>query len=80
LPRRKKRGADAAAAASEQDGAAASQERPAFHDPDGFNGCPRCGTLNFRRSRRNWLQKELLRRPPMVRCNACGYRFPAPQV
>lgn len=78
LLRRKKRGADAGASA--QPDAAIPQERPAFHDPDGFNGCPRCGATNFRRSRRNWLQRELLRRPPMVRCAACGYRFPAPQV
>jgi len=80
LRRRKKRGADVAAGALEQADTAAAQERPAFHDPDGFNGCPRCGTMNFRRSRRNWLQREVLRRPPMVRCAACGYRFPAPQV
>lgn len=80
LPRRKKRGADVAAGTFEQADAATAQERPAFHDPDGFNGCPRCGARNFRRSRRNWLQRELLRRPPLVRCAACGYRFPAPQV
>lgn len=79
LRRRKRRRAEAGVE-PEQNETAISQERPAFHDPDGFNGCPRCGAMNFRRSRRNWLQRELLQRPPMVRCADCGYRFPAPQV
>jgi hypothetical protein len=51
-----------------------------FYDPDGFNGCPRCGEMKFTRSRRGWLERGLLRHPPMVRCSGCGYRFPAPQV
>jgi hypothetical protein len=76
LSRRKKRAADAAA--PEQ--ATASQAPVAFYDPDGFNGCPRCGDMRFHRSRRGWVQRQVLRQPPMVRCAACGYRFPAPQV
>ncbi len=51
-----------------------------FYDPDGFNGCPRCGETRFRRSRRTWLDRVVFRHPPMVRCSACGYRFPAPQL
>ena len=51
-----------------------------FRDPDGFNGCPKCGELRFDRSRRTWLELKLLGRPPMARCASCGYRFPVPQV
>src|SRR5579863_2189010 len=51
-----------------------------FHDPDGFNGCPRCGEKHFHRSQRGWLERVLLRRPPMARCVACRHRFPIPQV
>jgi hypothetical protein len=51
-----------------------------FYDPDGFNGCPHCGEMRFHRSHRGWFERSLLRHPPMVRCSACGYRFPAPQV
>jgi len=76
LLRRRKRAADAATA--EQ--ATGAQLPVTFYDPDGFNGCPRCGDMSFQRSRRGWVQREVLRQPPMVRCAACGYRFPAPQV
>jgi hypothetical protein len=50
-----------------------------FNDPDGFNGCPRCGIMAFYRARRKWFER-LMRRPPMARCADCGYRFPVPQV
>jgi hypothetical protein len=59
---------------------AASQGPAVFYDPDGFNGCPRCGDMRFHRSHRGWFERRLLRHPPMVRCSDCGYRFPAPQV
>jgi hypothetical protein len=79
LPRRKKRTTEAEAA-SEEAAAAPVQDPAAFYDPDGFDGCPRCGRMKFHRSRRGWLERGVLRHPPMVRCSACGYRFPAPQV
>ena len=63
--------------ASEGEGPPAAER---FRDPDGFHGCPRCGEDRFRRSRRNWIDRVLLRRPPMARCEECGYRFPIPQV
>ena len=88
LSRRKKRPANTGTEPEQINGAAdpsataspASQDPAAFYDPDGFNGCPRCGEMRFHRSRRNWLESAVLRRPPMVRCSECGYRFPAPQL
>ncbi len=41
--------------------------------------CPRCGSKNFRRSRRRWYE-QVLRRSPMARCRACRARFPYPWV
>ena len=52
----------------------------AAYDPDGFNGCPRCGEPEYRRSSRNWFERVVLRQPPMARCVKCRYRFPVPQV
>jgi hypothetical protein len=48
-------------------------------DPDGFSGCPRCGGLQFERTRRRWLERTL-KRPRMARCRACRKRFPYPQA
>lgn len=41
--------------------------------------CPRCGSLDFRRSRRRWYDR-VLRRPKMVRCRNCRRRFSGPQI
>lgn len=84
LSRRKKRSADADAGLEEGASAtaaeaSAAEDAVAFYDPDGFNGCPRCGEMKFHRSRRGWVERAVLRHPPMARCSGCGYRFPAPQ-
>ena len=50
------------------------------YDPDGFNGCPRCGEPDYHPAGRNWFERVLLRQPPMARCVKCRYRFPVPQV
>lgn len=52
-------------------------EPSAAFDPDGFNGCPRCGAMNFDRTPRNWYEK-LRRNAPMARCQACNKRFTYP--
>lgn len=40
--------------------------------------CPKCGKVDFRRSRRrSW--ERMIGRGPMVRCRACQTRFPLPQ-
>ena len=52
---------------------------PAY-DPDGFNGCPRCGERKYYRSARSWFERVVLRHPPMARCTQCRYRFPIPQA
>jgi hypothetical protein len=41
--------------------------------------CPECGKADFRRSRRRWWERLILR-GPMVRCRACRTRFPMPQA
>lgn len=51
----------------------------AYRDPDAFQGCPRCGAWNSHRSPRGWFERVLLRRPPMLRCYTCKFRFPRPQ-
>jgi hypothetical protein len=40
--------------------------------------CPRCGSNDYRRSRRRFLER-LIRRPPMARCRVCRKRFPLPR-
>jgi uncharacterized Zn finger protein len=39
--------------------------------------CPGCGSTKYHRTRRTKLER-LLRRPPMARCESCGWRFPYP--
>ncbi len=48
-------------------------------DPDGYNGCPRCGADEFITVSRN-LVERLLRRAPMARCKSCGKRFSVPRA
>jgi len=55
--------------------AADSEEEAGAKDPD---SCPRCGSKDYRRSRRRSYER-LIGRPPMARCRACRYRFPFPQ-
>ncbi len=50
-----------------------------YLDPDAFHGCPRCGAWNYHRSPRGWFERVFLRRPPMLRCYTCKFRFPSPQ-
>ncbi|MGH9358864.1 MAG: hypothetical protein ACRD1O_06790 [Terriglobia bacterium] len=47
-------------------------------DPDGFDGCPRCGGLDFSPTPRHWLERGL-GWAPMVRCRDCKRRFTYPQ-
>jgi len=63
--------------------ARAGQDRPATSwagdfDPDGFDGCPRCGGRDFKPSPRNWFERGL-RRAPMARCQSCNRRFTYPK-
>ena len=53
-------------------GAAADSSSP------GMRRCPACGSTSYRRSRRNILERILLR-PRMVRCRNCRKRFPYPE-
>lgn len=47
-------------------------------DPDGFDGCPRCGrAADYQRASRNLLER-VLGWAPMARCG-CGKRFTYPQ-
>jgi len=47
-------------------------------DPDGFDGCPRCGGRNFDQTPRNGLER-ILGRAPMARCRDCKRRFTYPK-
>lgn len=47
-------------------------------DPDGFEGCPRCGGAEYERAPRNLLERGL-GWAPMARCRSCGKRFTYPQ-
>lgn len=48
-------------------------------DPDGFEGCPRCGRADdYERTPRNLLERGL-GWAPMARCRSCGKRFTYPQ-
>jgi hypothetical protein len=44
-----------------------------------FGFCPKCMSTLYRRTRRRWYEKWLLKRPRMARCLKCGHRFPYPQ-
>jgi uncharacterized protein with PIN domain len=44
----------------------------------GLGRCPACGSTRYRRSRRNILERILLR-PRMARCRNCRKRFPFPE-
>ncbi len=46
-------------------------------EEDRPRSCPKCGSHNFRRSRRRWYER-LLRRGRMARCSKCRHRFPYP--
>lgn len=52
--------------------------RAADFDPDGFDGCPRCGGRDFKQTPRNGLER-LLGRAPMARCRSCDRRFTYPK-
>jgi hypothetical protein len=39
--------------------------------------CPRCGSTDYRRSRRRWYER-LIKRGKMARCSKCNHRFPYP--
>ncbi|HEX5484019.1 MAG TPA: hypothetical protein VFZ08_15460 [Terriglobia bacterium] len=56
----------------------AAQWDAANFDPDGFDGCPRCGNASFDRAPRNWVERGL-GLAHMARCRACGKRFAYPQ-
>jgi hypothetical protein len=45
--------------------------------PGAADACPRCGSKDYRRSRRRWWER-LIGRGPMARCRACRQRFPYP--
>jgi len=49
------------------------------HERKVLGQCPQCGKADFRRSRRRWWER-LIMRGPMVRCRACQARFPMPQA
>ena len=63
----------------DEDPTSGAPNRPVYRDPDAFHGCPRCGAWNYHRSPRGWFERVLLRRPPMLRCYTCKFRFPRPQ-
>jgi hypothetical protein len=46
--------------------------------PPVMGACPKCGKVDFRRSRR-LIWERLIFRGPMARCRACRARFPLPQ-
>jgi hypothetical protein len=45
---------------------------------DNFGFCPKCMSTLYRRTRRRWYEKWLLKRPKMARCLKCDHRFPYP--
>lgn len=51
---------------------------PRVRDPEASNGCPKCGSTHFHRSRRGFFERVLLRRRAMARCSRCNFRFPVP--
>jgi uncharacterized protein with PIN domain len=57
---------------------AAKQETAAGSSNSGLHRCPVCGSTAYRRSRRNILERILLR-PRMARCRNCRKRFPLPE-
>ena len=46
--------------------------------PPVMGACPKCGKVDFRRSRR-LIWERLIFRGPMARCRGCRARFPLPQ-
>jgi hypothetical protein len=54
------------------------EEQEPHDEPKVEGACPECGKSDFRRSRRLWWER-LIMRGPMVRCRACHTRFPMPQ-
>jgi hypothetical protein len=49
----------------------------AADEVDEYRLCPKCRGAVYRRSRRRWYER-LMKRPKMVRCMKCDYRFPYP--
>jgi len=45
---------------------------------DDYGVCPKCMSTLYRRSRRRWYERWLLKRPKMARCLKCNHRFPYP--
>ena len=43
-----------------------------------YGCCPRCGSTQYRRSRRSAFEK-MIGRPRMARCRRCFHRFPYPE-
>jgi hypothetical protein len=43
-----------------------------------YGFCPKCMSTAYRRTRRRWYEKWLLKRPRMARCLKCNHRFPYP--
>ena len=70
--------ATATAAAEAQAAPAASGSNPSQEQPrERTYSCPRCGSKDYRRSRRRWLERRQ-GSPPMLRCRSCNHRFPLP--
>jgi hypothetical protein len=51
-------------------------EAPVEDEEYGY--CPKCGGMNYRRSRRRWWER-MMNRPRMARCMKCAHRFPYPR-
>jgi len=57
---------------------AASESSPSQEQSrERTHSCPRCGSKDYRRSRRRWLERRK-GSPPMLRCRSCDHRFPLP--
>jgi len=54
------------------------EERQQRRERKVLGACPQCGKKEFRRSRRLWWER-LIMRGPMVRCRGCRTRFPMPK-
>ncbi len=46
--------------------------------PNEYGCCPKCGSIQYRRSRRSAFEK-MIGRPRMARCLKCFHRFPYPE-
>ena len=51
---------------------------PQSGSKEDYGCCPFCGNMRYRRSRRRWYERVLLKRPRMARCLKCAKRFPYP--